>query len=412
MAFSLFERVVAFRYLKPRREEGFISIIAAFSLLGITLGVATLIIVMSVMNGFRHELLGKILGLNGHINLVRENGPLTDYDALIQKLSSVPNIVSIKPMIQGQAMITSKGHALGGIVRGTRAADWKPNDLLVRNIKAGDLYADGAMIGTKLAKQLGVKVGDSITLITPQTVDTVIGSIPRSKTFEVTAIFEVGMYDYDSGYVFVPLSDLQLYYKMPNAASYLEIVINNPDLTNQVIKNIQNTLLSDDYGLQDWQRLNGTFFNAIQVERNVMFLILTLIIVVAAFNIICGQIMLVKDKGRDIAILRTMGATKSMIMRIFLLSGASIGVAGTITGLILGILFADNIESIRKFLERLSQTNLFSDEIYFLSKLPAIIDFSEVTLVGLMALTLSLLATIYPSWRAAKLDPVEALRYE
>jgi lipoprotein-releasing system permease protein len=414
--FLPFEWAVAMRYLRARRREGFISLIAVFSFLGIMLGVAVLIVVMSVMNGFRHELLGRIIGLNGHLTIQSVQGPLNDYVSLTNTIRSLPMVKAADPMIQGQAMATNADRAVGTVVRGIRPEDLKAKTTLSDHVKLGGLDGfsgrDAVLIGTHLAQALGVTVGQEITLISPQSTATMIGLVPRIKSFRVVGIFEVGMYEYDSSYVFMPLEAAQLYFKLPNAASHIEISIDDPDRTSAAIDAILARIGGNDYRVTDWQQANASFFGAIEVERNVMFLILTLIIVVAAFNIISSQIMLVKEKGRAIAILRTMGATRGMIMRIFLISGASIGVVGTAAGFVLGLSFAQNIESVRQGLQVLLHTRLFPAEIYFLSQLPAIVDPREVTTVVVMALLLSLLATIYPSWRAARLDPVEALRYE
>ncbi len=414
--FSAFERTVAMRYLRSRRREGFISVIAGFSLLGIALGVATLIIVMAVMNGFRHELLSRILGLNGHLAVYAEQGPLTDFDATAEKLRDLAGIASVSPVVDGQVMATARNQAAGAMVRGMRPEDLRARRIIADNIKAGDIGRftgkDTVIIGTRMAERLRLAVGDEITLISPQGRATIVGTVPRIKAYEIVALFEAGMYEYDSTFVYMPLEAAQLYFQMPaDAVSNLEIMVTDPDSVSRIGYEIFNRL-GPGYRMIDWQRANATFFSAIQVERNVMFLILTLIILVAAFNIVSGQIMLVKDKGRDIAILRTMGATRGMIMRIFLLSGASIGVLGTLLGFVLGLAFAENIEAIRQWLEKLTDTELFPAEIYFLSKLPAIVDPKEVASVVAMALGLSFLATLYPSWRAARLDPVEALRYE
>jgi lipoprotein-releasing system permease protein len=413
--FSAFERMVAMRYLRSRRQEGFINVIAGFSLLGIALGVATLIIVMSVMNGFRHELLSRILGINGHLSIYSVQGPMTDFDSVTYRLLDIPDITGITPSIEGQVMINTAGRAMGAIVRGMRREDVMAHKILADNIKSGSLDdfdgTDVVMIGSRMAQNFGLKIGDDITLIAPQGTVTMVGTVPRIKTFQVAAIFEVGMYEYDSSFIYMPLAAAQLFFKMPKQVTSLEIMLDDPDKVQQLRYEIANKA-GAEYRVSDWQQQNSSFFTAIQVERNVMFLILTLIILVAAFNIISGQIMLVKDKGRDIAILRTMGATRGMIMRIFLLSGASIGIIGTLLGFILGLVFTDNIELIRDGLQSLTGTNLFSPEIYFLSQLPAIIDPWDVASVVGMALALAFLATIYPSWRAARLDPVEALRYE
>ena len=415
MLFSPFERMVAARYLRPRRKEGFISVIAGFSLLGIALGVATLIIVMAVMNGFREELMGRILGLNGHLGVYATEGSLTDFDSKAATVRRVPGVVSVSPVIEGQVMATAAGRAAGAVARGIRPEDFRGRAIFADNITAGSLAdfagPDAVVIGSRLARRLGVGPGDKITLLSPQGRATVFGTMPRSRAYTVVATFEVGMYEYDSTFVFMPLEAAQVYFRLPGAVNSLEVWVEDPDRVGLVRDGIV-AALGEPLRMLDWQQANASFFNAIQVERNVMFLILTLIILVAAFNIISSLIMLVKDKGADIAILRTMGATRGMIMRIFFLSGASIGVAGTLAGFALGLAFARNIEIIRGWLEALTGTELFSAEIYFLSQLPAKVDPVEVASVVLMALGLSFLATLYPSWRAARLDPVEALRYE
>jgi lipoprotein-releasing system permease protein len=415
MIFGAFERMVAMRYLRARRQEGFISVIAGFSLLGIALGVATLIIVMSVMNGFRHELLSRILGLNGHMAVYAELGPVLDYEAVAQRIASVRGVVQTVPTVEGQVMATAHGGATGALVRGVRPEDLAKRKVVSEHIVAGTLDRfkgdDAILVGSRLAQRFGLGIGSQLTLISPQGNPTAFGTVPRIRSYTIIGIFEVGMYEYDSTFIFMPLEAAQKFFRLPAAVTNVEVMVVNPDRVDLLSRSVLEAA-GPGHRLVDWQRANSTFFNAIQVERNVMFLILTLIILVAAFNIISGQIMLVKDKGRDIAILRTMGATRGMVLRIFLLSGASIGIVGTLIGFALGVLFADNIETIRQWLQGLTGTELFSAEIYFLSQLPAIIEPGEVAAVVLMALALSLLATVYPSWRAARLDPVEALRYE
>jgi lipoprotein-releasing system permease protein len=410
-----FEWSVAMRYLRARRQEGFISVIAWFSLLGIALGVATLIIVMAVMNGFRHELLMRILGLNGHLGVYGMSAPLADFDSVAATVRKVPGVISATPIIEGQVMATARSAARGALVRGIRAEDLARHDLLARNIIVGGLAQftgdDAVVVGSRLAERLGVAVGERITLISPQGTATALGTVPRMRAYRVVATFNVGMFEYDSSYVYMPLEAAQVYFRVPDAVTNLEVFIDKPDDAPRIGALIAGQL-QGRVRIHDWQQANASFFNAIQVERNVMFLILTLIILVAAFNIVSSMIMLVKDKGRDIAILRTMGATRGSVMRIFFMSGASIGVIGTFAGFVLGVAFALNIESIRQAIQGLTGANLFAAEIYFLSKLPARIDWSEVTAVVLMGLGLSFLATIYPSWRAATLDPAEALRYE
>ena len=414
--FDAFERMVAFRYLRARRKEGFISVIAGFSLLGIGLGVATLIVVMAVMNGFRQELLSRILGINGHLGVYGAGPTLTGFDPLAEAIRQLPGVTRVIPTVEGQVMATSQGGAAGAIVRGVR-----PDDLLGREIIRKGLsgpfeeFRDGesVLIGYRLAEKLGLGVGDTITLISPKGNATAFGTVPRLRGYRIAGTFNIGMFEYDSGFVFMALDAAQTYFKLPGAVTQIEVFADNPDRVPELRTAIYRAATATGgVRIYDWQQANASFFNAIQVERNVMFLILTLIILVAAFNIISSLIMLVKDKGRDIAILRTMGATRGMVMRIFFLAGASVGVVGTVFGTVLGVLFATNIENIRQFIQSIIGRELFAAEIYFLTQLPARVDPGEVVAVVLMALGLSIAATIYPSWRAAKLDPVEALRYE
>jgi lipoprotein-releasing system permease protein len=412
--FGAFERMVAFRYLRARRQEGFVSVIAIFSLAGIALGVATLIIVMSVMNGFRADLIGRILGLNGHLAVYGERAQMTGFDAVAAKVRQVPGVVSATPLVEGQVMATSARGAAGALVRGIRPDDIRTRKLIARHIVAGSLAPfgdDGIALGDRLATQLGVKIGSKVTLIAPEGTDTAFGTLPRLKTYHVVALFDVGFYEYDNTFIYMPLQAAQVFFKLPNAASYLEVFVANPDAASREAGLI-TAALGGHARILDWQKANSSIVTAVEIERNVMFLILTLIILVAAFNIISGMIMMVKDKGRDIAILRTMGASRGMILRIFMLSGAAIGVVGTLAGFALGVVITDNLEAIRQFLQNILHVNLFSAEIYFFTRIPAHIDAGEVASVVLMALALSFLATLYPSWRAARLDPVEGLRYE
>lgn len=412
--FGPVERLIAGRYLRPRRQEGFISVIAAFSLLGIALGVGTLIVVLAVMSGFRAELLGRVLGLNGHITLGAGPEGMADFDAIAERLRETAGVVEVTPLVTGQVMATANGVASGALVRGIRPDDLAARPSIAGNVIAGDLNAlgeDQIAIGSRMAFRMALGLGDRLTLISPQGTATAFGTVPRMKTYQVGAIFEVGMFEYDNTLVFMPLEAAQLYFQLEDRANELEIMVRDPDRV--AMERARLAPLVRDVGqLVDWQQANASFFTALKVERNVMFLILSLIIMVAAFNIISGMIMLVKDKGRDIAILRTMGATRGAIMRVFFMSGAAIGVTGTVAGFLLGLGFAANIETIRQWLQGLTGTDLFAAEIYFLSHLPAKIETFDVLSVVLMSLALSLLATLYPSWRAARLDPVEALRYE
>jgi lipoprotein-releasing system permease protein len=412
--FHQVERLIAGRYLRPRREEGFVSVIAAFSFLGIMLGVGTLIVVLAVMSGFRDELLGRVLGFNGHITV--QSGPegIAAFDGLAERLRAVDGVQTVTPLATGQVMATANEVASGALVRGIRLSDLMARHAIADHVQAGSLDAlseDQIAIGSRMAYRMGVGLGDRLQLISPKGTPTALGTVPRIKAYQIGAIFEVGMYEYDNSVIFMPLEAAQLYFQLDGRANELEVMVADPDRV-WVYRDAIAKVVGDAGRLVDWQQANASFFTALKVERNVMFLILSLIIMVAAFNIISGMIMLVKDKGRDIAILRTMGATRGAIMRIFFLSGATIGVVGTLAGFLLGVGFAANIETIRQWLQVLTGTNLFSAEIYFLSHLPARIEALDVISVVAMGLALSLLATIYPSWRAARLDPVEALRYE
>ncbi len=413
--FSPFEWMLSLRYLRARRKEGFISVIAGFSFLGIMLGVATLIIVMAVMNGFRKELLDKILGLNGHLLIQPLESPLTDWEEVADRINRVSGVRLAAPIVEGQALASSPFNAGGVLVRGIRVADLMKLPSIANNIKQGSLdgfdEGQGIVIGRRLADQLSVRSGDNLTLVAPKGAVTPMGTTPRIKIYKIAAVFEVGMSEYDAAFVFMPLKEAQAYFNRAGDVTAIEVYTASPDRIDTYRKAVQEAAKRPIFMI-DWRQRNATFFNALQVERNVMFLILTLIVLVAALNIVSGLIMLVKDKGQDIAILRTMGATQGAITRVFLITGASIGVVGTIFGFLFGVLVCRNIESIRQFLSWMTSTELFSPELYFLSKLPADLDIGETTAVVVMALTLSLLATLYPSWRAARLDPVEALRYE
>lgn len=413
-AFAPFEWLVALRYLRARRKEGFISVIAGFSFFGIMLGVATLIIVMAVMNGFRQELFDKMLGLNGHV-VVHSLGQFTDYDAVAKRVAAVEDVKHALPLVEGQVLVSTPLGSTGALVRGLREKDLKSLRSISRHVHFGTLDGfdknPGVAIGSRMANALNVKVGDSVSILTPRGASTPLGTAPRIKRYPVVAIFEIGMSEYDSSIMFMPLKEAQLYFNQPDSVTVLEVVLKSPDevadLAPKIVKAGGKTIY-----VTDWRQRNATFFSALQVERNVMFLILTLIVLVAALNIISGLKMLVKDKARDIAILRTMGATRGAVMRVFLIAGATIGVTGTLAGLALGVLVCLNIDHIRWFISWLTDTELFPAELYYLSELPAEMNPNETISVVVMALSLSVLASVYPAWRASRLDPVEALRYE
>ncbi len=413
-AFAPFEWMVALRYLRARRKEGFISVIAGFSFIGITLGVATLIIVMAVMNGFRQELFDKMLGLNGHV-VVHSLSNFNDFDDVANRIRNVPGVKYALPLVEGQVLITTPNTSSGALVRGLREHDLKELKAVSTNIRFGTLdnfdTQPGVALGSRLANELNVRVGDQVSLITPRGAATALGTAPRVKRYPVVAIFEIGMSEYDASILFMPLHEAQLYFNQPDSVTVLEVVLDSPDEVGAVSPKIISAGGPSIY-VSDWRQRNATFFTALQVERNVMFLILALIVLVAALNIISGLIMLVKDKGHDIAILRTMGATRAAIMRIFFITGASIGIVGTVAGFLLGVVVCLNIERLRELIGWLTDTDLFAPELYYLSQLPAEMDSGETASVVIMALALSLLATLYPSWRASRLDPVEALRYE
>jgi lipoprotein-releasing system permease protein len=414
-AFAPFEWMLSLRYLRARRREGFISVIAGFSFLGIMLGVATLIIVMAVMNGFRKELLDKILGLNGHLLVQALDKPLTDYDEVAERISKIPGVILAAPIVEGEALASSPFSATGVLVRGMRAADLVRLGSIARNIKQGSLdgfdQGQGLVIGQRLGDKLSLRAGDNITLVAPRGAVTPMGTMPRMKPYKIAAEFQIGMSEYDSAFVFMPLKEAQAYFNRDKDVTAIEVYVKNPDDVERYAELIKQAAQRPVF-IVDWRRRNATFFTALQVERNVMFIILTLIVLVAALNIVSGLIMLVKDKSSDIGILRTMGATQGAILRIFVITGASIGVVGTLIGFVAGTLVCLNIESIRQFLSWLLHIDLFNSEIYFLSKLPAEMSVGETAAVVVVSLALSLLATLYPAWRAARLDPVEALRYE
>ena len=414
--FAPFEWMLALRYLRARRKEGFISVIAGFSFLGIVLGVATLIIVMAVMNGFRKELFNKILGLDGHVVVYKVGSDdFPEYADVAKQLEAVAGVKYAVPLIEGQVLASTPAQALGGKVRGLSEEGLKALPQISKNIRAGSLDGfdsqEGIAIGVRLAQLLRINVGDNVTLVSPRGATTPFGTAPRIKSYKIAALYEMGMAEFDRSMIFMPLAEAQRFFNKVDSVDVLEVIVEDPENVGQYVANMKAAGIPSMHYV-DWRQRNESFFTVLEVERNMMFIILSIIVLVAAFNIISGLMMLVKDKGRDIGILRTMGATKGAIMRVFLITGASIGVVGTLAGCVLGIVFCWKIDEIRQFVAWITSTRLFDPEIYYLTRLPADLNWRTTTAIVLMALVLSVLATLYPSWRASRLDPVEALRYE
>ncbi|MEN3930771.1 lipoprotein-releasing ABC transporter permease subunit [Microvirga sp. W0021] len=412
--FAAFEWMLAGRYLRTRRREGFVSVIALFSFLGIMLGVAVLITVISLLNGFRHDLQDRLLGNSGNIFLSAMDSPLKDYVEVSDKIGKISGVQLVLPMVEGQASVSSPYGYGGAMIRGVRGSDILKIKSVADTLQSGTLEnfenSGGVAIGARLAHNLALQVGDQITLMTPKGAATPFGTAPRIKGYQVVAIFELGLADLDASSVYMPIQEAQSFFDRDNDVSIINVFLDDADKTEATIRQIDE-VAGRPLLVNDWRQRYRTFFGALQVQRKLAFIVVGLVVLVAALNIISGMIMLVKDKSSDIAILRTMGATRGAIMRVFLMTGASIGVAGTIAGSILGLLIAFNAEAIQGFIERLTNTNLFPPEVYLLDHLSSRVVAGDVLLVVLMALTLSLLATLYPSWQAARLDPVQALRY-
>lgn len=413
--FSYFELMLAARYLRARRQEGWISVVTGFSLAGIAIGVATLIVVMSVMNGFREDIMAKILGFRGHYMIQSQSNSLDQWQALSANLSRIPGVTRATPFVEGQALATAQGVSPGVVVRGLRADDILKVKLVADSLSPGVLdrfrrNSSSVLVGESLARNMGLLPGMNVTLLSPRGNVTPFGVTPRQKSYLVAGTFKVGMSLYDANMMFMPMQEAQAFFNKGTGASGIEVMVAQPDQVDRMRSTIEKA--APDTTIFDWRHTDPDFFSALEVERVVMFLILTLMIIVAGFNIISGMIMLVKDKTRDIAILRTMGAARGTILRVFLMSGSVIGITGTFIGFSLGVIVCWNIENIRQFLIWVTGVNLFPETLYFLSKLPAKMDSGEITTVVMISLVLTISATVYPAWRAARLDPVEALRYE
>tara|TARA_S200000501_G_C20814104_1_gene739709 strand:- start:469 stop:1740 length:1272 start_codon:yes stop_codon:yes gene_type:complete len=412
LPFASFEWKIAFRYLRSKKKEGFISIISLFSLIGIMLGVATLIIVLAVMNGFRSELLDKILGINGHITIQSYGSDIDRYDEIREEIGFIDNVYSVVPTIYSQVMVSSGEQTAGAIIKAINYTHIERVPKIDESLTI-DRYQEkeGLLIGSGMARSLMLGLGDSLTLISPKGSQTPFGTTPRIKSYPITGIFNIGMSEYDSNFVYMPLQEAQKYFNKKNKVNTIEVFLDNPEQIDLALIKIREIVDGVGY-VSSWRDQNKTFFTALEVERDLMFIIVSLIVLVAGLNIISSLIMLVKDKNSDIAILRTIGASKNSIIRIFFITGSFIGVAGTTLGVIIGILFCQNIDAIRLFISKITGTELFSPEMYYLAKLPAEIDNYELLSVVTMALSFSILASIYPSWKASKIDPVEVLRNE
>lgn len=412
--FNSIERLIAFRYLKSRKKQGFISVIALFSLLGVAFGVAALIVVMAVMNGFHHEISAKMTGFNGDIVVSGRYGGITDFDDISAKINTIPGVNSSIPVIEGQVMVTSQNYSSGSLVKAMRLTDLTGKKLIADNIIRGSLRnfeGNNVALGYELAASLRVGINDYVTLISPKGSYTAVGMVPRLKQYKVIALFKSGMYQYDSGTVIMPFETAQIYFKLQKKTSQIEVNLRDQNKSTKIASEI-NKALDNQYYISDWKETNATYFNVLKTERIVMFVILALIILVAAFNIISSLIMLVQDKAKDIAILRTMGMSKKSIIKIFFLCGSLIGIIGTTLGLLIGLTIALNIENIRKLLEKMTGSVIFDPVIYYLSALPSDVQTGDVVNVVVLSLSLSFLATIYPAKKAASLDPVQGLRYE
>ena len=416
MILSRYERMVARRYLLPGKGEGFIFLVAAISLIAVALGVAALIIVMSVMNGFRAELFDKIVGLNGHAVVQGYEGRLPDWQRIADAARKTPGVTSALPLIEQPLMASANGRVEGVLVRGMRVSDLLSNHTITDNVTAGDLKSitpdsGRVAIGSRLAEQLGAYPGTEISLISPEGRSTVVGTVPRIITYTVGAVFEVGIYDYDKAFVVMPMQDAQSLLLMGDEVGIVELQTTNPDRVQEILAPLQRIVRGRGI-LVDWRQMNSALFEALEIERIAMFIVLSLIVLVAVFNILSSLIMLVRAKTRDIAILRTMGASRRGLMKVFVTVGVTIGSLGIVLGLILGSIFLFFRQGVVDAIQKVTGQNLWDPSVRFLTDLPSKTDPFEVTAIVLTALILSFLATLYPAWKAAGTDPVQVLRYE
>ena len=413
---TFFDFWVSKRYLFPKTKDSFFSLITILSFLGISLGVATLIIVMSVMNGFREELTNKVLGINGHIKIQLYNSSkITKYESIVNSLNNFSNELDAQPVIITQSLLSTKNFSSGVMLKGLKTKDISNRKLLKQKISDESFKKfdnnEGVLVGKKLFQRLSGENKKYIKLISSKQIETPFGRILNSQDFKIIGTFETGMYDYDLNLIILPLNLLQKFLNEETSVHSIEVFMNDFGNIEKTIEDL-NTILPDYFSIVDWRRLNPTLFNAIAVERNVMFIILLLIIVVAAFNLISSLIMLVNNKKKDIGILRTLGVSKTQLLKIFILNGFFIGFIGTVLGLVLGILFCQNINQIKDFFELFMDSDLFSEEIYFFSQLPIIIDFKEIILIVIISLLLSFVATIYPAYKASKVEPIHLIKWE